>query len=268
MSLGPVDNAMLETLAERTSGVEVILVVRVEDGSVRGAWVREGTTIALSELARALRDTYRAGEVVTRLTEQGAAPGTLPAASMLVELSARLWHMRRAHAHLVTTLFDANCPLGMARFQADRLAYTLAAELLLDPAPAVPTSALPSPALPTSALPSPVVPAPVAPAPRLSRPALPSQPAAAQTVAYAPAAPPPPSPSQRDDLERVASLLAYAEVHAVEPHVVKLRIALRAGLTPLALDNPLTLRPEAIVRIEAAVEEVLGTTVPARGRPS
>ena len=57
---------------------------------------------------------------------------------------------------------------------------------------------------------------------------------------------------------RTRSLLAYLEAHAPEPHVVRTRLALRAGLSLIALDHPETLGPDAIVLIETAVEDILG----------
>ena len=46
---------------------------------------------------------------------------------------------------------------------------------------------------------------------------------------------PPPPPAE---LDRASRLLAYLEAHAPEPHVVKHRLALRAGLTLAALERP------------------------------
>ena len=66
---------------------------------------------------------------------------------------------------------------------------------------------------------------------------------------------PPPPPTESD---RPARLLAYLEAHAPEPHVVRLRLALRAGLTLAALDRPESLAPEAIVLVETAVQDILG----------
>jgi hypothetical protein len=66
---------------------------------------------------------------------------------------------------------------------------------------------------------------------------------------------PPPPPAE---LDRVSRLLAYLESHAPEPHVVKNRLALRAGLTLAALERPEALAPEAIVLIETAVQDILG----------
>lgn len=61
-----------------------------------------------------------------------------------------------------------------------------------------------------------------------------------------------------EELGRVQRVLAYLEKHAPEPHIARLRVALRAGLTPLALSHPETLGPNALVLIETAVEDILG----------
>ncbi len=60
------------------------------------------------------------------------------------------------------------------------------------------------------------------------------------------------------EVERTRRLLAYLEANAPEPHVVRHRLALRAGLTLLALEHPEALGAEALVLIEAAVEDILG----------
>lgn len=70
------------------------------------------------------------------------------------------------------------------------------------------------------------------------------------------------SPSLTDETDDVAKrtirLLEFLEARAPEPHIVKLRIALRAGLSLVALDHPETLGEDALVLIETAVEDILG----------
>ena len=56
----------------------------------------------------------------------------------------------------------------------------------------------------------------------------------------------------------MSRLLSYLEAHAPEPHVVRCRLALRAGLTLGALEHPEALGPEAMVLIETAVQDILG----------
>jgi hypothetical protein len=59
-------------------------------------------------------------------------------------------------------------------------------------------------------------------------------------------------------MDRVSRLLAHLEARAPEPHVVRHRLALRAGLTLAALDRPEALGAEAVVLIETAVQDILG----------
>lgn len=80
-----------------------------------------------------------------------------------------------------------------------------------------------------------------------------------RTLAFPPLSPP--AQARSADAERVERLLAYVDEHAAEPHVARLRVALKAGLTPLALEHPEALRPEAMVLIETAVEEILGVSL-------
>jgi hypothetical protein len=66
----------------------------------------------------------------------------------------------------------------------------------------------------------------------------------------------PPSPPA--EMDRLSRLIAHLEAHAPEPHVVRHRLALRAGLTLAALERPSVLGPEAVVLIETAVQDILG----------
>lgn len=69
---------------------------------------------------------------------------------------------------------------------------------------------------------------------------------------------PPPVRATPAEIDRVKRVLEFLELSAPEPHVAHLRVALRAGLTPLALAHPETLGPNALVLIETAVEDILG----------
>ncbi|MCC6555496.1 MAG: hypothetical protein IT372_21255 [Polyangiaceae bacterium] len=69
---------------------------------------------------------------------------------------------------------------------------------------------------------------------------------------------PPPPRASWAEIDRTRRLLALLEERAPEPHVAHLRVALRAGLTPLALDHLEALGADAMQLIEAAVEDILG----------
>jgi hypothetical protein len=80
--------------------------------------------------------------------------------------------------------------------------------------------------------------------------------------------PPPPVRATPAEIERLKRVLQHLEEHAPDPHVAHLRVALRAGLTPLALANPEALGPNTLVLIETAVEEILGTDLSTLGASS
>jgi hypothetical protein len=83
-----------------------------------------------------------------------------------------------------------------------------------------------------------------------------------------PATPPPPARASQAEIDRVKRVLQHLEENAPDPHVAHLRVALRAGLTPLALANPEALAPNTLVLIETAAEEILGADVSTLGSPS
>jgi hypothetical protein len=57
---------------------------------------------------------------------------------------------------------------------------------------------------------------------------------------------------------RVRAVLAHLEQHAVDPHISRLRVALRSGLGLEMLVYPDDLPAEALVVIETAAEDILG----------
>jgi hypothetical protein len=59
-------------------------------------------------------------------------------------------------------------------------------------------------------------------------------------------------------VDRAQRLLRLLEARSPEPHVARLRVALRAGIAAAALDPPTALGSGAIPRIEIAVQEILG----------
>ena len=76
----------------------------------------------------------------------------------------------------------------------------------------------------------------------------------------------PPARATPNEQTWTRELLAYLEAHAPEPHMVRTRLALRAGIGLIALEHPETLGPEAIVLIETAVEDILGRRYAELGR--
>ncbi len=229
--------------------LDALLVFQISDASLHALWVRPESGLAAEELAPGLRDAFRAAHFVARRLDPRRTDLTPPTLS--IELPGRVALLRRIRGHVVATLFESAMPLGMARLVASRLAAALEPELPLSGAE--PSIAPPPPAIPKVRLPIPPAPAaPTFPRSRWSEPA-------PNTLEFGPSLPQPIAiPAPKPVQARTSKLLAYLEEHAPEPHVVKHRLALRAGLTLAALDKPDALGPEAIVLIETAVQDILG----------
>lgn len=268
----------LDGIAYGIDGLDALLAVHLGNAHVHGAFVREGTGLAaalgaaaagradagrgappsLLELAAALRDTYRAAQSTARrvalaraVPRRSSRPprentSDLPEPVVTLEEGGRAVLLRRVRAYVVACAFDESMPLGMARLLSARLAAALAPELPLGDALA-------------HAL---------APEHRSSAP---DRRASENADALAPrthtrppaAAPgrsawPPPARASWVDVDRTRRLLALVEARSPEPHVARLRVALRAGLTPFALEHLDALGADAMLLIEGAVEDILG----------
>jgi len=232
--------------------LDALLVLHLGDAHLYASWVRPESGLRPDDVVTTLRDVYRVAQFTAkRLTGGVDRRGDAPAPVLTLELAQRTALLRRIRSYVVATVFDAAMPLGMARMISARLAAALEPELPLVQAPAEPPKVRVAVPPPAPAHADPVVrdvehkrPESDAPhtltfgsgLPRRSRP------------------PPPRAP----EADRVSRLLAYLEAHAPEPHIVKYRLALRAGLTLSALEHPEALGPEAMILIETAVQDILG----------
>ncbi|APR83488.1 Hypothetical protein A7982_08837 [Minicystis rosea] len=243
--------------------LDALLVLHLGDAHLYASWLRPDAGLRADDIVTTLRDAYRVAQFAARRLNGGAdRRGEAPAPVVTIELPQRIALLRRVRAHVIASIFDAAMPLGMARLVSSRLAAALEPELPLAPegidAPRPrPVVHMVSPAAngfdaAANALPR-TVPEPVV---RTADDAerMPS------TLSFGSGLPrrSRPPPARPAEAERVGRLLAYLEAHAPEPHVVKYRLALRAGLTLSALENPDALGPEAMVLIETAVQDILG----------
>lgn len=221
----------LSALAQQVDHLDALIVFHLGDARVHAAWVRDGAAFDASDIAPKLREAYRMSEAALRgMGWTMSAAVEAPAdAQLLVEAPGGCCLVRRVGDSAVALVFGPAAPLGMARLAASRMVERLSSEPIFG-------SAEPSDA-------------PRAPL---------EAPAQTPTLSPFPLAP---SASRSIDAERVERLLVHLEEHAAEPHVARLRVALRAGLTPLALERPDELQPEVMVLIETAVEEVLGASL-------
>ncbi|MEO7327652.1 MAG: hypothetical protein ABI193_03670 [Minicystis sp.] len=237
----------LDGLAWGIDFLDAILVVSLADAHLHAVWAHPDAGLRPEDLANTLRDAYRVAQFASRRLGASAPGGIerrgeLSSPLLTLEMPLRTAVLRHVRGHVVACVFEAAMPLGMARLVATRIAAEL------------------DPELPRSLG---VDVAPVAPVPE---PPIAHRPAsttdeAPNTLTFGAPRPRrtlnPPRPST-SELDRTRRLLAHLEAHAPEPHAARLRLALRAGLTLIALDHPEALGPEAMVLIESAVEEILG----------
>jgi hypothetical protein len=233
----------LDGLAYGVDLLDALLVLHLGDAHLYASWVREGSGVRAEDLTTTLRDLYRVGQFAARKLGGVATPrGAAPSPVLTMELDARTAVLRRVRAYAVVTVFDGAMPLGMVRLVSARLATALTPELPL-----------------TADAPEPPRPRPEVriPAPRQAEEGAERAP---PTLTFGAGLPrrSQPAPPRSPEADRARRLLAYLQAHAPEPHVVKVRLALRAGLTLGALESPEALGPEAMVLIETAAQDILG----------
>ncbi len=231
--------------------LDALLVLHLGDAHLYASWVRPESGLRPDDVVTTLRDTYRVGQFTAKRLGGGGGGadrrGDVPAPLLTLELPQRTALLRRVRSYLVATIFDAAMPLGMARLISGRLAAALEPELPLAQAPPEPTK------------PRVAVPTPEGPVVRHAEPTHRDS-EAPHTLSFGSGLPrrSRPPPPRAPEADRTSRLLAYLEAHAPEPHVVKYRLALRAGLTLSALERPEALGPEAMILIETAVQDILG----------
>lgn len=245
--MAPAGPIALDGLAYGIDLLDALLVFHLGDAHLHALWVRPDGGVRAEDVVTTLRDAYRVGQFASKRLAGASSPrAEVPAPLITIELPQRTALLRRIRAYVVACVFDAAMPLGMSRLIAGRLAAALEPELPLGEASTDAASKARA-----------VVPVPVAGAPTVGVRA--AEDRSPNTLTFGSALPrrsrPPPPPAE---LDRVSRLLLYLESHAPEPHVVRSRLALRAGLTLSALERPEALAPEAVVLIETAVQDILG----------
>jgi hypothetical protein len=280
----------LDGLAYGIEGLEAIVAFQIADASVKAAWVRKGSGFTASAIATSLREVYKTSQVHARRLDF-LSPSTLVESDggdlsdpvVTLEMPGRVAMLRRIRAYVVAAFFDATLPLGFVRLQSARIAAVLKPELPDDtetPPSGSPAVSGPPPTAPSA--PPIVVPivAPTTPAPPVVVPV--SAPVSSGPISSIPSTEEPdleepartlafptggavvvrssrPAPRGTPaEIDRAKKLLAYLDKHAPDPHVVRLRVALRAGIKPLSLDHPESLGADAMVLLETAAEDILG----------
>ena len=262
----PDENApiALDGLAYGIDYLDAILVFHLGDARLHASWVRPDAGLRAEDAVGTLRDAYRVCQFAARRIAGGTdRRGERVDPVITIELPHRTALLRRIRSHVVACLFEAAMPLGMARLVASRIGDALDPELPLTEEAAAP------PALPALGVRvPPIAPLPptsaASPVPRIARvvdaPGDDAEARGPSTLSFGASRRRslPPARATPSEQGRTRSLLAYLEAHAPEPHVVRTRLALRAGIGLVALDHPETLGADAIVLIETAVEDILG----------
>jgi len=253
----PAGPIALDGLAYGIDLLDALLVFHLGDAHIHALWVRPEGGVRPEDVVTTLRDAYRVAQFAGKRLSGVASPrAEAPAPLLTLELPQRLALLRRIRAHVVACIFDAAMPLGMARLISSRLAVALEPELPLAPEPSdAARSRVAIPAPPSTGIRAQPEGAVAAFSSAILRAA---DGPAPQTLTFGSALPRRSHPPPPGELVRVTRLLAHLEAHAPEPHVVRHRVALRAGLTLAALDRPEVLGPEAVVLIETAMQDILG----------
>ncbi|MDC3953438.1 hypothetical protein [Polyangium jinanense] len=255
----PAGASLVEQLALSADGVEAIVAFHIADGKIHAAWIRPGSGYTAGAVTQSLREVYKTSQVHARRLDFLAptpmldpGPADLSDPLITLEMPGRVIVIRRVHGHVVAVSFDGTVPLGFVRYHAARIAMTLRPELPQDsitPPSGVPAVSAPPPTVNVVSKPQPDEADHEEPARTLAFPT-------GGAVVVRSSRPPP--RGTKVEIDRATKLLAYLDAHAPDPHVVRLRVALRAGIKPLALDHPESLGADAMVLLETAAEDILG----------
>jgi len=256
----------LEQIALSVDGVEAIVAFHLGNDKIHSAWIRPGSGYTATAMAASLREVYKTGQVhARRLDFLSPNPDLDPGGEGLsdplitLELPGRVIVLRRIHSHVVAVFFDGTVPLGFVRFHAGRIAAMLRTDIPLEPV--TPSSGIPAvisnppPTVQVASQPEPEPPPP-AEEEAIEEPARTLAFPAGGAVVVRSSRPPP--RGTKAEIDRAQKLLSYLDAHAPDPHIVRLRVSLRAGIRPLALDHPESLGADAMVLLETAAEDILG----------
>lgn len=250
----------LEQAAAGLDGVEAIVAFHIADGQVHAAWIRPGSGFAASAVVQSLREVYKTTQVHARrldflspspLLDEGGTDLSDPLVTL--EMPGRVIVLRRVQSFVVAVFFDGTVPLGFVRFHAARFSAIFREGL--PPASATPPSGMPAVSAPPPTMN--VVSTPeIVDEGEVEEPARTLAFPTSGAVVVRSSLPPP--RGTKTEIDRATKLLAYLDKHAPDPHVVRLRVSLRAGIKPLALDHPESLGADAMVLLETAAEDILG----------
>lgn len=248
---------VLDGLAVGVDYLEGIIVFLLSASHPYAQWVAPTSDLRPTRVAEAMRHSYLASEEAVRAVD-GDLQVRTDHPSLMIESPGHLMMVHRVRTFGVAICFTREAPLGFARMAARQIVSTLEQDLPYPreevPAPVKthtpsqaprPVSVVPS----VSARPSPieVIPKPTTPGLVVSPPALDFEEPAPDTT------------QPRSSIgDRVRAVVSHVEAIAPDPHIVRLRLALRTGLGLDALSTPDVLSNDALLLIETAAEDILG----------
>ncbi len=288
---------VLEGLAVGVDYLEAIVVFLLTATHTYASWVAKGSTVRPLRIAEGLRASYRAAEDAHRALD-GDGPPRADHPTLTIETPAHLVMVHRVRAFGVAACFAREAPLGFARMAARQIVATLEQDLpypqepvatIIAPngmgqdtarmrarsfTPSSPVAIEPDePPPPRGSSPRVVAVPDVAlvavPRPGIVEAAPPGIPTTPGTTVVQPGPIAPPAldfdepapdttPPRSTIGDRVRAVVSHLEAIASDPHIVRMRLALRTGLGLEAFVYPDQLGKEALLLIETAAEDILG----------
>lgn len=226
---------VLDGLAVGVDHLEAIVVFFLSASHAYASWIRPGVDLRPPRIANAMREAYVAAEQALHMVDGEPQIRTEPP-SLTIETQDRLIFVHRVRTFGVAVCFERDAPLGFARMASKQLVRTLEHEL---PYPQDEHNVI-------------VITQP--------KPTTPGAHVAAPAHMDFDADGPDTHPPRHIVGDRVRQVLRHLEENAPDPHIVRLRVALRTGLGLEAIQNPDTLTPDALLLVEGAAEDILGAT--------
>lgn len=225
---------VLDGLAVGVDYLDAIVVFLLSASHPYASWIRQGVELRPPRIADAMRSVYIAAEASVAAVEGDMiVRNEHPVFS--IESEQHLVLVFRIRIFGVAICFSREAPLGFARLAARKIIATLEQEL---PYPSEQAASVVVP---------PVTKIQVVGAPTASNLDFDASDAAPDTV-----------PPRSIIGDRVRTIMSHLEVVAPDPHIVRLRVALRTGLGLEALAHPDHFTSDALSLVETAAEDILG----------
>jgi hypothetical protein len=230
---------VLDGLAVGVDHLEAIIVFYLGVTHAYASWVRAGVDLKPGRVGNAVREAYLASEHVV-VALDGDPPSRPQSPVLTIETQGRIVFVHRVRTFGVAVCFERDAPLGFARMAARQIVRTLEHDLpYAHTETAVVVLAQAKATVPGSSQ-------------------APGQ-LDFDGDEHAPDTSPPPRAVSASGVgDRVRAILRHLEENGPDPHLIRLRVALRSGLGLDAVDHPDHLSAESVLLVETAAEDILG----------